>query len=119
MVRTRSVMAMAKTPSLKPSSERTLIRNEPPDGDETFRVSVSRLMATLGFAGGLVIGRPASVLAGFALLGAPLRATSRRGASTTPKRSCDQNVETRTSKVHAGPVRHHFEGARVWSGGEA
>jgi hypothetical protein len=82
-------------------------------------VSVSRLMATLGFAGGLVIGRPASVLAGFALLGAPLRATSRRGASTTPKRSCDQNVETRTSKVHAGPVRHHFEGARVWSGGEA
>jgi hypothetical protein len=62
-------MAMAKTPSLKPSSERTLIRNEPPDGDETLRVSVSRLIATLGFAGGLVIGRPASVLAGFALLG--------------------------------------------------
>jgi hypothetical protein len=30
-------MAMAKTPSLKPSSERTLIRNEPPDGDETLQ----------------------------------------------------------------------------------
>jgi MFS family permease len=61
------------------------------------------VIATLGFAGGLVIARPASVLAGFALLGAGL-------GSVVPM----------TLRALSGGQREHWKGGRlggrVWLG---